>query len=189
MPVMTAADFDRRYRANPDPWQYRSSPYERAKYTATLDACGTGPFNSALELGGSIGIFSARLAPRCRALATVDYSRIAVRAAQIELAPHPHARALVGMIPEDLPDGAFDLVVASEILYYLDREAVAATLEQIERRLVPEGRLVCVHWRKPGRERPLTAADVHRQVRASMRLRLVRDDATDDYLLDTLERR
>lgn len=189
MTVMTAADFDRRYRANPDPWQYRSSPYERAKYTATLEACGTGRFESALELGGSIGIFSARLAPRCRALTTVDYSPTAVRAARIELAPHPQARALLGRIPEDLPGGAFDLVLASEILYYLDRGAVAATLKWIERRLLPEGRLVCVHWRKSGPERPLSAADVHEQVRAVPWLCLVRDDATNDYLLDTLERR
>ena len=72
MTVMTSSEFDRRYREDPDPWGYRSSPYERAKYAATLDACGPGPFASALELGGSIGVFSARLAPRCRSLTTID---------------------------------------------------------------------------------------------------------------------
>jgi hypothetical protein len=41
-----------------------SSPYELVKYGATLEACGPGPFRAALELGGSIGVFSAQLAPR-----------------------------------------------------------------------------------------------------------------------------
>ena len=62
---MTAVDhFEAQYRADPDPWGYRCSAYERAKYDATLSACGPGPFENALELGGSIGVFSARLAPR-----------------------------------------------------------------------------------------------------------------------------
>ena len=65
MSFMTAADFEARYRADPDPWGYLASEYERKKYAATLAACGPGPFACALELGGSIGVFSAMLAPRC----------------------------------------------------------------------------------------------------------------------------
>ena len=81
MSAMTARDFERRYRACADPWGYRSSPYERSKYAATLDACGRGPFEAALELGGSIGVFSTQLAPRCRSLTTVDFSPTAAREA------------------------------------------------------------------------------------------------------------
>src|SRR5579859_4769288 len=66
MGAMSAAQFEARYRADPDPWGYTSSPYEREKYRATLSACGGGPFEHGLELGGSIGVFSELLAPRCR---------------------------------------------------------------------------------------------------------------------------
>ena len=69
---MSLADFEARYRANPDPWGYTTSDYERRKYEATLTACGDGPFADALELGGSIGVFSALLAPRCERLTTID---------------------------------------------------------------------------------------------------------------------
>ena len=124
MTGMTSREFDRRYREDPDPWGYRTSPYERAKYAATLDACGPGPFVSALELGGSIGVFSALLAPRCRSLTTIDYSPTAVSAAEAELARYPHARAILGRIPDDLPPATFDLIVASEVLYYLDGRSV-----------------------------------------------------------------
>ena len=70
---MTTVDhFEDKYQAASDPWGYRHSTYEQAKYAATLAACGPGPFESALELGGSIGVFSARLAPRCRRLTTIE---------------------------------------------------------------------------------------------------------------------
>lgn len=188
MTAMSAHDFEARYRADADPWGYRSSPYERIKYAATLEVCGRGPFVSALELGGSIGVFSARLAPRCRTLVTIDFSRVAVRIAQAELAHHPHARAIFGRIPDELPTGSFDLVVASEVLYYLDEETLRATLAAIERRLTPGGRLVCVHWRAPGPERPLSADHVHNAVRAAPWLRGVLERSSTEYLLDALER-
>ena len=188
MTAITACDFDERYRADPDPWRYRSSAYERTKYAATLEACGPGPFESALELGGSIGVFSAQLASRCRALATIDFSRVAVRAAEVELAPYPHAQAILGLIPKDLPIGSFDLVVASEVLYYMDEQTLVVALDAIEHRLSGAGRLLCVHWRTPGPERPVSADHVHGAVRALPWLRPVANRSTAEYLLDALER-
>ena len=185
---MKVADFERRYRSEPDPWDYRSSAYERAKYDATLDACGAGPFRSALELGGSIGVFSARLATRCLALTTVDGSPAAVRAAQETLAPYPRAQAVVGEIPAELPAGSYDLIVASEILYYLATPALAATLRRLEEVIAPAGRLVAVHWRPRGPERPQSATAVHARLRALPWLHTVEDRSTHDYLLHVLER-
>ena len=187
MTGMTSRDFDRRYHEDPDPWRYRSSPYERAKYAATLDACGPGPFASALELGGSIGVFSARLAPRCRSLTTIDYSATAVSTAKAELARYPHARAMLGRIPDDLPTATFDLIVASEVLYYLDDETFIAALDAIEQHLARPGRLVCVHWRRPGPERPQSAERVHAEILRQPWLQPVRSAPTAEYLLDSLE--
>ena len=187
---MTAVEhFEAQYRADPDPWGYRRSAYEQGKYAATLAACGPGPFGDALELGGSIGVFSARLAPRCRRLTTVDYSATAVRRARAALAPHPQARAVLGAIPEDLPAGRFDLVVASETLYYLSVDALAQTLRGLKLRMAPGGRLVCVHWRQAGPERPLTARQVHDAVWRESWLRGLRAECRPEYLLDVLERR
>ena len=186
---MNAAQFELRYRIEGDPWRYRSSEYELGKYDATLSACGAGPFRSALELGGSIGVFSALLAPRCQALTTIDFAPSAVEAARRELAPHPHAQALLGQIPAAIPDDHYDLIVASEILYYLDAVALTATVARLEQTLDPDGRLVMVHWRPPGPERPHSAASVHDTVGALPWLELVEDRSTPDYLLHALERR
>ncbi len=185
---MTAAEFEARYQRDGDPWGYETSPYERQKYAATLAACGEGPFASALELGSSIGVFSALLAPRCRALVTIDGSSTAVTAARRRLAAVDEVTPLKGTIPADIPERDYDLVVASEILYYLTADELEATLSRLGTCLVAGGRLVAVHWRPPGPERPLTAASVHERLRRVPWLSSVTASGTDDYLLDVLER-
>lgn len=184
---MNAIDFETRYQRDPDPWGYRDSDYERAKYAATLRACGRGPFASALELGGSIGVFSAQLAPRCRALTTLDFAPTAVRTARRALRRYPHIDVRLGVVPDAIPDGPNDLVVASEILYYLAPAALETTLARLGEVLA--GRLVIAHWRPVGAERPHTAAEVHDRVGSLSWLRAVEDRSTDDYLLHALERR
>ena len=91
---MTARDFEQRYRDETDPWSYEDSPYEKAKYEATLAACGSGPFASALELGGSIGVFTELLAPRCKKLTTIDVARTAAAMARRRVADFPGVEVL-----------------------------------------------------------------------------------------------
>lgn len=189
MSTMTARDFEARYRRELDPWSYATSAYERAKYAATLQACGPGPFERALELGGSIGVFSAQLAPRCRRLVSLDFAPTAVELAHAALARFPRAEATSGAVPDDMPDGPFDLVVASEILYYLSERRLATTLAKLEGRLASGGRLVCVHWIPGGAERPLLAQEVHAVVGRQRWLAHDHSASTADYLLDVFSRR
>ncbi|MGO9822413.1 MAG: SAM-dependent methyltransferase [Solirubrobacteraceae bacterium] len=188
MTAITVAGFEARYRADPDPWGYQSSPYERDKYAATLAACGRGPFSSALELGGSIGVFSQQLAPRCGLLTTIECAPTAAAAARARLAGCNRVNVIVGTIPDDVPRRRYDLVVASEILYYLRPKSLEATLALLARVLEPGGRLVAVHWRPAGPERPFTATQIHSTLRAQPWLTPRRSTTTCDYLLDALER-
>jgi hypothetical protein len=182
-------DFEARYRADPDPWGYTYLPYEREKYAATLAACGSGPFARALELGGSIGVFSAMLAPGCRRLVTIDGAPTAVRDARRRLAEHPQVEPILGKIPQAIPDESYDLVLASEVLYYMVLDQLWATIEALAQRTRSGARLVAVHWRPPGAERPLTADTVHATLRALPWLRSLHAGGTGEYLLDVLERR
>jgi SAM-dependent methyltransferase len=188
----TPVDFEARYRADADPWGYTHSRYEREKYAATLVACGRGRdglFTCALELGGSIGVFSAMLAPRCRRLVTVDGAPTAVAVARRRLAGRARAEVVLGQIPEAVPEETFDLVVASEVLYYLPEERLAATLEMIRDRTHRGARLVAVHWRPAGPERPFDANTVHTRLREQPWLHSRHRTGIDQYLLDVLERR
>jgi SAM-dependent methyltransferase len=188
---MSAADFEARYRADPDPWGYADSAYERAKYRATLEACGPGPFRRALELGSSIGVFTEMLAPRCERLVAIERSPTAMRLARERLAPlrHDQLELVLGPLPDAIPREAYDLVVASEILYYLSATELERTLSAIEHGLEPGGRLVAVHWRPPGPERPFDGAEVHARLHDQPWLLSLDGESTDDYLLDVLERR
>jgi cyclopropane fatty-acyl-phospholipid synthase-like methyltransferase len=189
MSHMRPADFEALYRQDPDPWGYETSGYERAKYDATLEACGPGPFAHALELGSSIGVLSARLADRCRRLTTVDGSPTAVQAARRRLDGRPAVDSVLGELPDAIPDGPFDLVLASEILYYLAPEALQGTLDRVRDTTAAAARLVAVHWRPEGPERPFAATDVHDRLRSQTWLDPVGSTTTDDYLLDVLVRR
>ena len=188
MSHMTIDDFEARYRSDPDPWSYESSDYERAKYEATLNACGPGPATSAIELGASVGVFTELLAPRCLSLTTVDAAPTAVAIARRRLAGHPHVTVLLGQIPGGIPPSAYDLVIASEILYYLEPKLLDRTFDRLRGCLVVGGRLVAVHWRPPGPERPFSADEVHTLLHEQQWLRSVHSDSTPDYLLDVLER-
>jgi protein-L-isoaspartate O-methyltransferase len=187
--MSSPVDFEARYRAEADPWGYTTREYERDKYVATLEACGPGPFSAALELGGSIGVFSALLAPRCRHLDTIDGASTAVRDARRRLADQPQVNVILGQIPDAIPDRTYDLVVASEILYYLPPDRLDATLAALASHTRTGTRVVAVHWRPEGRERPFTAEAVHTALRGLPWLRSVMTGGTEDYLLDVLERR
>jgi protein-L-isoaspartate O-methyltransferase len=186
---MTPTDFEERYRADSDPWGYTTSAYESDKYAATLAACGPGPFGQALELGASIGVFSAALATRCLRLITIDAAPTAVEIARQRLDDEPRVQLLTGVIPSAIPNGPFDLVIASEILYYLTAGELAVTIDRLCEQMAPAARLISVHWRPDGPERPQTTDAVHAALRRQRRLRSLERGGTDHYRLDVLERR
>lgn len=189
MASMSPADFEARYRANHDPWRYTTSDYERRKYEATLTACGRGPFADALELGGSIGVFSSLLAPRCDRLSTIDAAPTAVASACRRLSGAPYVDVILGEIPDAIPIRDFDLVVASEILYYLSASGLSRTVQRMESVMVMGARLVAVHWRPGGPERPFDAREVHAILREQPWLESVTSNGdADEYQLDVLER-
>ena len=122
MSPISLAEFEARYRADPDPWGYTSSAYEREKYEATLAACGPGPFRQRTRAGQPrSGVFSAQLAPRCHSLTTIEGAPTAVQAARRRLRRTLRRESCIGAIPDAIPRRPYDLVVASEILYYLVR--------------------------------------------------------------------
>ena len=67
-----------------------------------------------------------------------------------------------------------DLAVFSEVLYYLDDAAVAATLDRTLAALAPGGDVVVVHWRGWPPEAPRDAAATHRMLRARPELTTAR---------------
>ena len=76
--------FDELYARSRDPWSFETSEYERNKYERTLSVLARRRYRRALEVGCSIGVFTAMLAPLCDELLAVDVSEKAIAVARRE---------------------------------------------------------------------------------------------------------
>lgn len=176
--------FEELYKRWKDPWSFATSEYERRKYERTLDALEGRHSLRALELGCSIGVFTAMLAPHCDELLAVDISRQAVDLARERLADLPSVRVERRTLPKETPEGPFDLIVASEILYYFTEEGVLAALRRFEKELAPGGSMLVVHWRGEPRTHPLRGDEVHDLLGCHTRLTNVLAVTEPEYRLD-----
>lgn len=158
---LPATYFDAVYAAHADPWQFETSAYERSKYAATLAALPRPRFESAFEIGCSIGVLTAELAGRCDRLLAVDVSEAALATARRRLAGAAHVRLQRLSVPQEFPTEGFDLVVLSEVGYYWSTEDLHRAAERITASLWPGGALVLVHWTPPVHDYPLTGDAVH----------------------------
>lgn len=143
--VIDAAGFEALYQDNIDPWNYAASPFEAFKRGVLLHACGPGPFGRVLELACGTGATSRALAPRCLRLTALDSSATAIAEARRASGADPRIAYRFGLLPRDMPRGPFDLIVASEILYYLPPGDLRRMVARMEDSLAPGGRIVILH--------------------------------------------
>lgn len=141
-----AAYFDRLYAADPDPWQFRTSAYEQAKYAATVAAIADQRYAAALEVGCSIGVLSERIAPLCDAFLGLDISELPLVEARARCAAMGQARFARMAVPGEWPQGSFDLILLSEVLYFLSAADIRATAVRVRDALQPDGRVLLVNW-------------------------------------------
>ena len=129
----------------------------RANVSSRLPHLPDAHYEMVFEPGCSIGVLTHELASRCGRVLAMDISTGAIEQARIDQPDNVELR--VGSVPADWPPGRFDLVVLSEMGYYLDvpdchRLAQLAT--------TGAGDLVAVHWRHRVRDYPLTGDQFHR---------------------------
>ncbi len=155
-PTLMPEHFDALYMADPDPWNFAASPYERGKYTLTLNAMPKPRYRLALEVGCSIGVLTRLLASRCDSLLAIDAARTPLVEARRRCANLPGVSFQQMFVPEQWPDGAFDLILLSEVVYYLSRDDVGRLAARVTRSLLRGGSVILVHWTGPTNY-PLTA--------------------------------
>lgn len=178
---LTPDFFDRMYAADADPWGFATRWYEQRKYALTLAALPHRRYARALEIGCSIGVLTTALADRCDELTALDPSADALAAARARVPSW--VRLQQGAVPSDWPTGAYDLVVLSEVGYYLDPADLDRLLDLVERDLAPGGVVVACHWRHPVADYPQTGDAVHEVLGRWPRSSRVEEH---DFLLDVL---
>jgi SAM-dependent methyltransferase len=178
--TLPPAYFEAMYADSADPWGFASRWYERRKYALTLAALPRERYRRGFEPGCSIGVLTALLANRCDSLLATDVAPAAVAAARQAVAAYDWVDVAELAVPQDWPDGHFDLIVLSEIGYYLAADDLEVLLDRTVASLEPGGTLAAVHWRHPVADYPLRGDDVHDLLASSPDLhRLVRHEEAD----------
>ncbi len=177
--------FDRLYAADPDPWRFASSDYERAKYEATLAALARDTYGEALEIGCSIGVLTRQIAPRCKKLLALDVAEKALDQARKRCVDLAHVSFAKMQVPAEWPAGEYHLILLSEVVYYLDKHDIGRLAEKVA--AASRGDVVLVHW-LGSTDYPMSgdeAADLFIRCSAD-RLRVLHQSRTDQYRLDVL---
>lgn len=163
-----------------DPWQVRTSWFERRKRTLTLALLPKERYARALEIGCSVGELGHDLLRRCGELVAVDEAQSAVDLARERL--KGRATVVRASLPEEwerlegeAPGAPWDLVVLSEVGYFLSPRRLA----RLARRVGGAGdgggasggpTVVACHWRHPVEGWPLRGDAVHEVLDAHLGL-------------------
>lgn len=178
--------FEQMYATSDDPWHLGGSPYEQRKYAVTAACLPREHYRRAFEPGCSIGLLTALLAPRCDELVATDTVAEPLVTARSRV-PAGHVTFAQSTLP-DWPEGELDLVVLSEVLYFLAADVRAQVLAHVVGSLGADGHVVLVDWRHPFAEAACTGDQAHAEFGASPGLRRVVEHVEDDFRLEVFGR-
>ncbi len=153
--------FDGVYAAKADPWDFETSPYEAEKYATSLAALPHARYANALEIGCSIGVFTRMLAQRCDALLALDVAEKALDIARTRCADQPQVRFEQRSLPDQFPEGLFDLVTVCEVGYYWSPADLQRACRIIAQHQPQGADLLLVHWTPHVTDYPQAGDAVH----------------------------
>ncbi|WBY16368.1 SAM-dependent methyltransferase [Erythrobacteraceae bacterium WH01K] len=141
--------FDALFASDPDPWGFESKAYEASKRRATVAMLFPDRFERALEVGCANGVLTGDLASVCEEVLGIDVSSAALRLAETRLADCDHVSLIRAEVPREWPEGTFDLIVFSEILYFLSSKEIAQVADLAWQSLAHDGVCLLVNWTGP----------------------------------------
>lgn len=178
------AQFDALFARDADPWRFRERWYEQRKRMLTLAVLPRERYRCAFEAGCANGELAAALATRCDALLAVDISAHAVEHARERLASTAQVRVERRTLPDEWPDGTFDLLVLSELVYYLTPAATDTLIERIGGALTDDATVLACHWLHPFDGATQRPEPVHAALGERLGLAHVVHHVEPDLLLD-----
>ena len=114
----------------------------------------------------------------------LDANETAIQLARQRLHAYPHVQVLQRIVPDHLPQQKFQLIVISEILYYLDPAALQQVLAWLHTALELGGCILSCHWRAPIAGFSLNGEEVHRQLKAQLKYKHNLSVQDSDFLVD-----
>ncbi|TLU99559.1 class I SAM-dependent DNA methyltransferase [Dyadobacter luticola] len=185
--------FNNVYQNSNDPWNFESSEYELGKYKETVKYLSRDFFKNAFEIGCSIGVLTHMFADRCGALLSVDAAEAPLVKARSRLRGFEHVRIEKMSVPQQFPEEQFDLILMSEVGYYLSMPDLLKLQQEMLNHLEKGGQLLLVHWTPEVHDYPLTGDQVHEAFLAISGeggpLKLLHSSRAENYRLDSFEKR
>ncbi len=184
------AYFDRMYAASADPWQLQERWYEKRKFAITLALLPQPRYRHAFEPGCSVGVLTEQLVGRCDHVTATDVVPAALDATDRRLRHaglRDHITLLRRSLDEAWPSTDFDLVVLSEVGYYLKEDALREMLDRELPRLAPAATVVSAHWRHRVADYPMTGDHTNDVVAATPGLHLIGGYRDDDVAIDVFD--
>jgi SAM-dependent methyltransferase len=125
-----------------DPWGHTWRGQELTRYDFLLNIITNSrpgdSYRQSLDIGCTTGFFTNKLHKLSADVSGVDISTIAIARAREK---YPDINFMAGSITDlDLPDGLYDLITCTEMLYYLDIETQTQVLQRIHDLLSDDGR-------------------------------------------------
>ena len=180
--------FEQMYADSADPWDFEKRWYDQRKHVLTMASLPRRRYRSAFEPGCSTGRLTTLLAERCDRLLAVDAVTAAVATAARRLAGAPGVSLRYALMPQDWPEGPYDLVVLSELGYYFDDDELDQLLTRATASLEPGGDLVAVHWRWPVSEHARNGDAVHAALAQQPGLARTAEHVEADFRLEVFTR-
>ncbi|GAA4139634.1 bifunctional PIG-L family deacetylase/class I SAM-dependent methyltransferase [Leifsonia shinshuensis] len=176
--------FEALHRVSADPWAVRTRWYERRKRELTCAVLPKERYARGFEIGCSNGEMSALLAARCETLLSVDGAPTAVALATERTRAAANVTVKRMHVPEEWPDGSFDLVVVSEVAYYLAPDQWAVAIDRILGSLADGGQVVLCHWTGHADDFAQSGWDAHAAFANRSGLRVLVQHHDEDFLLE-----
>jgi len=184
------AHFQQLYQQDADPWKVRQRWYEQRKRAILLACLPQQRYRNAFEPACGNGELTAALAQRAERLLASDLSPEAVALTRRRMqreAPSDAARVTIRQqrLPQEWPaENPFDLIVISEMAYYLDGQDLLRLRQCCVDGLADGGTLLMCHWRPPFADRRLNTDSVHTVFDSTPGLNRLLRHSEDDFLLD-----
>lgn len=137
-------EFEHKYRAHGDYFGYQTSPYEQVKYQRTLELMRKWrtAYGSALEIGCSVGVFTAMIAPEFDTVTAVDIASEALALAERQVAGAGHVSYVQSDLVSLALNKTFDVIFCAEVLMYVREKDAALACQTLDRHLQEDGLII-----------------------------------------------
>jgi len=174
------------YEGAADPWQLQNRWYEQRKFAITMALLPHPRYRHAFEPGCSVGVLTGLLATRCDHVTATDVAPAAIDAARERLTD-ASVTLMQRSLDEPWPATDFDLIVLSEVGYYLQASTLRGMLDREVPRLENPATVVAAHWRHSVEDYPMTGDQTNGVIAATPGLHRIGGYRDEDVAIEVFD--